>query len=216
MLDTDDFVVFTEVETDRSVTTCATADGEKIRIPRILAKKMPLHPGVPYPRSQFDAMLEKQAVPAALTKAASLLSLRNRTVKEMEEALQKGAYDEQTIAFVIRHLLDAGYLNDEAFALHWIRHRQSSGLGSSRILRELLFKGIDKELAVRCLQQVREEDDTSQEAALDRALDKILRGRNPDDPKERQRILAAMARRGFSIGDTLEALRRRKEDSSTF
>ena len=161
-------------------------------------------------------MLEKQAVPAALTKAASLLSLRNRTVKEMEEALQKSAYDEQTIAFVIRHLLDAGYLNDEAFALHWIRHRQSSGLGSSRILRELLFKGIDKELAVRCLQQVREEDDTSQEAALDRALDKILRGRNPDDPKERQRILAAMARRGFSIGDTLEALRRRKEDSSTF
>lgn len=212
----DDFVVFTEVETDRSVTTCITAAGEKIRIPRILAKKMHLHPNVSYPRSQFDAMLEKQAVPAALTKAASLLSLRNRTVKEMEEALQKSAYDEQTIAFVIRHLLDAGYLNDEAFALHWIRHRQSSGLGSSRILRELLFKGIDKELAVRCLQQVREEDDTSQEAALDRTLDKILRGRNPDDPKERQRILAAMARRGFSIGDTLEALRRRKEDSSTF
>ena len=212
----DDFVVFTEVETDRSVTTCVTADGEKIRIPRILAKKMHLHPNVPYPRSQFDTMLEKQAVPAALAKAASLLSLRSRTVKEMEEALQKSAYDEQTIAFVIRHLLDAGYLNDEAFALHWIRHRQSSGLGSSRILRELLFKGIDKELAVRCLQQVREEDDTSQEAALDRALDKILRGRNPDDPKERQRILAAMARRGFSIGDTLEALRRRKEDSSTF
>ena len=212
----DDFVVFTEVETDRSVTTCITADGEKIRIPRILAKKMHLHPNVSYPRSQFDAMLEKQAVPAALTKAASLLSLRNRTVKEMEEALQKSAYDEQTIAFVIRHLLDAGYLNDEAFALHWIRHRQSSGLGSSRILRELLFKGIDKELAVRCLQQVREEDDTSQEAALDRTLDKILRGRNPDDPKERQRILAAMARRGFSIGDTLEALRRRKEDSPTF
>ncbi|MBO5567615.1 MAG: hypothetical protein J6A79_01540, partial [Clostridia bacterium] len=114
----DDFVVFTEVETDRSVTTCITADGEKIRIPRILAKKMHLHPNVSYPRSQFDAMLEKQAVPAALTKAASLLSLRNRTVKEMEEALQKSAYDEQTIAFVIRHLLDAGYLNDEAFALH--------------------------------------------------------------------------------------------------
>ena len=141
--------------------------------------------------------------PAALDRAVRLLAERPRSRKEISDRLASARFDEEVIGLVLYKLEKENLLNDRDFAAQWVQSR-SRKYGSSRISRELRLKGIDEDTASEVLGSLSEEEQLQH--AADFAAKKI-RARNPcDDPQKlKQRVTAAIVRRGYSWSIALKA-----------
>ena len=82
-----------------------------------------------------------------LDAAAAFLEVRPRSVDEMRRRLRHLGYPAALIEVVIDRLLAYGYLDDEAFARAWVESRdRARPRGEAALRRELVLKGIDREL----------------------------------------------------------------------
>lgn len=187
------------------------SSGEAVTMPRAMLREWPYRSGSPFDRSAFDVFLRERAYPFALEKAAALLSLRARTEKEIVDALRQNAYPEETIARVMAELTRVGYLSDENFARQWASSRTAKGMGAQRIRMELRRKGVSREQIDQALSEV-DADDAFQSAC--QAAEKAARGRDLTCAQDRQKALAALARRGFDYALARRALDALMNDES--
>jgi len=179
------------------------SNGETVSMPRAMLRERPYRSGMPFDRAAFDALMDERSYPFAMDKAVALLSLRSRTEKEIAESLRKNAYPERTIARVMARLLEAGYLNDAAFAENWAASRTNKGLGARRIRMELRQKGVAQSEIDSALSAI-DEDDMLLGAI--KTAEKAARGRDLSSPADRQKIMAALARRGYDYAAARQAL----------
>ena len=191
----------------RAVLTLST--GETLSMSRAMLRERPYRGGTPFDRESFNAFLRERAYPFAMEKAVALLASRARTEKEIADALRQNAYPEQTVARVMARLHEAGYLDDGDFAGQWAASRASKGLGARRIRMELRQKGVDPDTIESALSSVDEED--QMDGAL-KAARKAARGKELSQPSERQKVLAALARRGYDFSTARAALAQLMED----
>lgn len=196
-------------EHGRAILTLST--GETLMMPRAMLKERPYRGGVPFDRVAFHALLKNRAYPYAMERAVSLLAVRARTKKELEDALRRCAYPEDAVSRVLAYLEQVGYLDDAGFASQWAASRQAKGLGARRIARELRRKGVDASAVEQTLEGM---DDGAQLDAALFAARKAARGRNLDDPRDRQKLLAALARRGFDYALARRTLERLREEQN--
>ena len=96
-------------------------------------------------------------------------------------------------------------MDDEAFARDWAASRARCQIGRSRILRELRRKGISQEMAERALTELDEEEGDEAAVALAHKLLRRYSG-EADERKGMQKLLAAMARRGYGYDDSRRAI----------
>lgn len=185
------------------------SNGETLSMPRAMLKERPYRGGTPFDRDSFETFLRERAYPFAMEKAVALLASRARTEREIADALRQNAYPEQTVARVMARLHEAGYLDDGDFAEQWAAFRASKGLGERRIRMELRQKGVDADTIERALSSVDEED--QMDGAL-KAARKAARGKELSQPSERQKVLAALARRGYDYATARAALAHLMED----
>ena len=178
-------------------------------MPRAMLKERPYRGGTPFDREAFDSFLLERSYPFAMEKAVALLAMRPRTQQEIADALRKNAYPERTIARVMARLDEAGYINDSDFAEQWAASRTNKGMGSRRIRMELRRKGVGSEAIDEALSAIDEDDLLS--GAL-KAARKAASGKDLFDPKDRQKILAALARRGYGYTEAKQALDMLKEE----
>ena len=129
--------------------------------------------------------------------------MRSRTQQEIADALRKNAYPERTIARVMARLDEAGYINDTDFAEQWAASRTTKGMGARRIRMELRQKGVDSEAIDEALSAIDHDDMLS--GAL-KAARKAASG------KDRQKIFAALARRGYGYAEARQALEALKDE----
>jgi len=179
------------------------SNNESLSMPRSMLRERPYRSGMPFDKDAFHSFLMERSYPFAMEKAVSLLASRARTEKEIVEALRKNAYPETAIARVMQRLLEAGYINDRDFANHWAASRTSKGFGTRRISMELRQKGVNPEEIDEILSHVDEED--LLEGAV-KAAQKAARGKDLSNPSDRQKIIAALARRGFDFTTARKAL----------
>lgn len=185
------------------------SNGETLSMPRAMLKERPYRGGMPFDLEGFHAFLRERAYPFAMEKAVALLASRARTEREIADALRQNAYPEQTVARVMARLHEAGYLDDGDFAEQWAASRASKGLGARRIRLELRQKGVDPDTIESALSSVDEED--QMDGAL-KAARKAARGKELSQPSERQKVLAALARRGYDFSTARAALSQLMED----
>ena len=141
--------------------------------------------------------------PAALDRAVRLLAERPRSRKEISDRLSSARFDEEVISLVLYKLEKENLLNDRDFAIQWVQSR-SLKYGSSRIRGELRLKGIDDDTATEVLESLSEEEQVMRATVF--AVKKIRAQRSGDDPQKiKQRITAAIVRRGFSWNIALKA-----------
>lgn len=179
--------------------------GETLAMPRAMLKERPYRGGMPFDRAQFHAFLLERSYPFALDKAVSLLASRARTEQEIVSALRQNAYPEQTIARVMARLHEEGYIDDAAFAGQWVSACTAKGMGARRIRQELRLKGVSQHDIDKALDSVDEEE--TLDAAV-RAAEKASRGRDLSDPADRQKIIAALVRRGYDFSTAKTALQK--------
>lgn len=201
------------VRRDHGKAILTLSSGEQIAMPRALLKERPYRAGMPFDMESFQTLILERSYPYAMDKAISLLSMRARTEKEIVEALQRNTYPQPTIARVMERLSEAGYINDSDFAVQFSNARLSRGMGARRIRMELRQKGVEQATIDQTLDTLAPTD--IEQSALAMAK-KAARGKDLTNRVDRQKILAALARRGydFSIAkQALEALIQQEESN---
>ncbi len=138
-------------------------------------------------------------------RALKLITIKDRTQKELTDKLKEKGYREEEIEEVILFLKEYKYIDDFSYAQKFTRDAQNlKKWGKSKIIFELSRKGIDKETA----QSVTDEFCTDEEEILDIEIQKRFKNSDLSNEKERARIFGYFARRGFSPSEIKGAINR--------
>ena len=153
---------------------------------------------------------------ASLEKGIFLISLKDRTKKEIRLKLQEKFRNKSAILQAIEKLEELGYLNDLNYAISYIEGRT---YGKNRISYNLFQKGIDKatvEKAYLILAEEKEDnvDDTKLEKLIEKNSKKININNEREEKKvkEEQKFIQYLARQGFSLDKIFKKLKEYKEN----
>ncbi len=125
-----------------------------------------------------------------------LITIRDRTQKEIRDKLKEKNFDENTIEEEIEFLLHYGYINDKRYAEHFTSDSISiKKWGKSRIRAELLRRGIDRDVADEAIEEAFSEVEDDR---LYTEMEKRFKNADFGNMKERTRIFNFYMRRGFS------------------
>ena len=132
-------------------------------------------------------------------RAIYIITNYSKTEKQLRDKLKQGKkYTDETIDETIKFLKKHNFINDEDFAKRFIELHKNTY--SIKVLRQkLVQKGVKKEI----LDSVFDDEIDVDEEAL---IKKLLLKKCPDyferekdmDPKERQKLLAYLFRKGFT------------------
>jgi len=120
------------------------------------------------------------------------------------EVSQKEGISKTITDRVYDRLVQRGYVNDESFARFWVENRQTvKGISRRKLMSELFAKGINQTVVEKVLRES-ERSDTSE-------LEKVIakKASRYDDP---QKLMAYLARLGFSYDDIKTALNHQDDD----
>ena len=153
---------------------------------------------------------------ASFEKGIFLISLKDRTKKEVRLKLEEKFWNKNAVLKAIEKLEEFGYLNDLNYAISYI---ESKTYGKNRISYNLFQKGIDRstvEKAYLILYEEKEEniDDVKLEKLIDKNSRKInsSNSRNEKKLKEEQKLIQYLARQGFSLDKIFKKLKEYKEN----
>lgn len=141
---------------------------------------------------------EKQHARLFALRKISQQSISERT---LADALKRRLITPETIEAILAELREKGYLNDAEWAKQYAASLQRKSLGPRAIAQKLAFKGIGKETI-----QAAVGTGNGQEEAILALLNTRYRSRNLKDPKERQKVIASLFRRGFEFEAILSSL----------
>lgn len=153
---------------------------------------------------------------ASLEKGIFLISLKDRTKKEIRLKLEEKFRNKSAILQAIEKLEELGYLNDLNYAISYIEGRT---YGKNRISYNLFQKGIDKvtvEKAYLTLDEEKEDnvDDIKLEKLIEKNSKKININNQREEKKikEEQKLIQYLARQGFSLDKIFKKLKEYKEN----
>jgi regulatory protein len=133
------------------------------------------------------------------------LNRRERTVAELARLLADKRVEPAAIDTVVGELQEQGYLDDAGYAQRFAEDRRRlDAWGAERIERRLLSLGIDREIVAAAVGQ--QSHGGEMEAALE-----LLARRFPDPPqtpRDRDRALGMLVRKGYGLELAHDALRR--------
>lgn len=115
---------------------------------------------------------------------------------------------------VLNRLVEARLLDDQRFAEGFTRAGRERGLSALKIKQKLTQRGVEQSLIEEALSLLDDRDELSELAAAQTFIrKKRLRARfDLEQPKEKQKALASLARQGFSFRTALAALAPESED----
>ena len=153
---------------------------------------------------------------ASLEKGIFLISLKDRTKKEIRLKLEEKFRNKSAILQAIEKLEELGYLNDLNYAISYIESRT---YGKNRISYNLFQKGIDKATVEKAYLTLDEEkEDNVDDIKLEKLIEKnskkinINNEREEKKIKEEQKLIQYLARQGFSLDKIFKKLKEYKEN----
>ena len=152
---------------------------------------------------EWENLVTKINYRKSFNKCADLLSRRDHSVKELKEKLLR-TVDEASADKAIERFLELGYLDDEKFAKALAKHLyEVKNYSDNHVRQELYKRGISREIVYDII-------DTSEidsiETIINLVIKKYYNKLNAENGKEK--VVAALMRKGFSYGDIKTALHR--------
>ncbi len=155
-----------------------------------LLKKVPVYET----EAEFFAHFAKMEERRAKSYAYWALSKRSLLAKDLADKLRKVGFAEGVIATTLSHCTEKGFLNDETEIERLVQRELKKGYGKKAIFFKLSLKGIERGLAQKYLDKV-----DTEASAFEAVWKKYTRNKALENPKERQKIVAKLLRRGFSL-----------------
>ncbi|MEV6207695.1 regulatory protein RecX [Kitasatospora sp. NPDC051914] len=128
-----------------------------------------------------------------------LLTGSSRTRKQLADALRKREIPDEVAEEVLSRYEEVGLIDDAAFAAAWVDARHAHrGLARRALAQELRTRGVSGDLVEQALARVDHDDEAEAARAL---VDRKLRTTRGLEPQIRtRRLIAMLARRGYSEG----------------
>lgn len=153
--------------------------------------------------SEWEQISEKINYRKALNKGADLLSRRSHSVFELKSKLMRTC-DEVSSEKAVQKFLELGYLNDEEFAGELANHLfNSKNYSAANVRSELRKRGVDKNI----INSVLEENETDPVESILNIINKKYSTKFYEE-NGRQKVTAALIRKGFSYSDIKKAFYR--------
>ena len=201
-----------EIEEKKRSSVIVMESGERFWMTKSqLREREPIEIGQELDVEELRQWLLPRQYPMALNNAVELLAQRAHASGEIAQKLRRRLFMEDTIEMVLYKLEKERLLDDEAFARDWAASRARNQIGRSRIKQELRMKGISAEMAEIALEELDEEEGDEAAVALARKLLKRY-SREADDRKAMQKLLMAMARRGYGYEESRKAVEKALEE----
>ncbi|MEK7387891.1 MAG: regulatory protein RecX [candidate division NC10 bacterium] len=108
-------------------------------------------------------------------------------------------------AEVVADLVGRGYVDDAAFARHWVQTRAARGYGAARLRAELRARGVPAPLIDAALAALEGDDQLEQARAVARRRLPALRRGKPE--RVAARLRDHLLRRGFAAGVVARVVR---------
>lgn len=162
--------------------------------------------------ARFDLLEYKGAKSFVLRR----LSQKNYHSQELIAALSKRHVTKEISEKIVQEFAVQGYLNDATWLASFVRVLRSQRFGFKAILLKLMHKGIPKREAVEAISliQENESEDQSTKASIEQLLNTRYRNRQLSDRKERDKVIAALMRKGYELNEIFEVLKNRKNNDN--
>lgn len=168
--------------------------------------KYRLEKGEPIPETVYRELTEEVLPKRAKLRAMHLLTKRPYTERKLRDKLAEGLHTPGCIDIAIDYVKSFGYLDDRAYAADYIAYHMSS---QSRcvIEQKLLRKGIDAKVIRACMDEIGEREGAGAEQEQIRQLFwKKYKGRIPQDPTEKTKMMRFFAGKGYNVSAVRHAL----------
>ncbi|MFN2143498.1 MAG: regulatory protein RecX [Candidatus Promineifilaceae bacterium] len=151
---------------------------------------------------EIDRLKSQEQIERAKKNALRYVSVRPRSVYELQTHLQRKSFEDDVINAVVEYLTGLELLDDTAFANYWIDQRETFRPRSRFALgQELRQKGIDRKVIDAVL------EDVDELAAARRVVDKRAdRWANLPEDAYLEKMAGFLQRRGFSYEIIREVL----------
>lgn len=159
---------------------------------------------------QLSALLETSEYNRARDRALYLLGLRDYACKELEKKLLTEARA-AIAARVVARLAEVGLLDDKRYAERLAQSlSRSKQYPKRRVAQELQRRGVDRETASFAAEEIAGEDFEQALALIEKKYYNKMTDRD-----SRQKVMAALARRGFSYEAIRQAITAYDEESKS-
>lgn len=153
----------------------------------------------------YDALHKSAEKTAALREAARILTNGDKSTREITQKLKSKGFSAGSAEFATEFLTKKGYLDEEKACVRIAESAvRSKHYGKRRIVDYLRSHGYSAEAAKNAAESIPDED---YREALRYQLAKCLKRKDKNSRKDRQKIIAAMMRQGFSVSEVAEELR---------
>lgn len=153
---------------------------------------------------------------ASLEKGIFLISLKDRTKKELQLKLEEKYQNKAAVLRATEKLEKLGYLNDLNYAMSYI---ESKTYGKNRVSYNLFQKGVRKDIVEKAYLALDEEkEENVEDVKLEKLIEKkgkkvnINNERDEKKIKEEQKLIQYLARQGFSLDKIFKKLKEYKEN----
>ncbi len=138
----------------------------------------------------------------AKKRALYLLTDMDRTEQQLLEKLQKTGYSEETIQKTMEYVKSYGYIDDKKYASHYIQSLKNSR-SKKRLFFDLNKKGVSQDIVETAFE---DEGDYDEKPLIRKMALKKLKNLSIEDPKDRQKLAAHLARKGFRSSDIFSVI----------
>lgn len=159
--------------------------------------KYNLRKGMEIDEFELSTILFDEEVRKAYLQAISYLSYQMRTKHEVEEQLRKKEIGQAIINEVTAKLIEEAYINDNEYALAYVRTQSNVSLkGPQRITRELQEKGISSSIISNSLHEYTKDKQITNAITLCDKKKKTYR--NVSALQMRQKLEEMLLRKGYT------------------
>lgn len=152
----------------------------------------------------IESLYDEISYEASLEKGIFLLSLRDRTKKELQQKLNEKYRNSRMVEKSVLKLVELGYINDKEYAVSYIMSRK---YGKQRITYNLMQKGIGRETIEEAYFSIEEEYEKNiEDEKLEKAIEKNIK-------KEENKLIQYLVRQGFSLNKVLSKYKEFKENN---
>jgi regulatory protein len=153
--------------------------------------------------------LEVEAdVEAAYRTALRSIERRSFARADLGRRLLRKGHAHGAVEAALARAAEHGLLEDTAFAVNYVETRSARGRGPLRLTRDLLAMGVERGIVDRAVAAHRRASEGNGDIPLALASKRAAQLRDLPRPVRRRRVLAYLARRGFSGREVSEMVGR--------
>lgn len=167
-------------------------------IPALSARELGLRPGMvldPSIRERLGAAADAQA---AFRFILAALGRRGFARRDLERRLVHRGHPRDAARAALDRAANAGLIDDRQYAMSYAQVKAARGRGPARLLRDLFAMGVDRAIAEEAIAAAWPGEEREAEATLALARKRAGQLGAIPRPAKRRRLLAYLARRGFT------------------